>query len=72
MPATHKQPAKLTPQQIRQMNLWNMQMVAAFKKAIRNPGVMTTVTLDMSDTSECVVEILAREQVKLILPIDDD
>lgn len=66
------QPVKLTPEQIRRMIIWTAQALAAIRKATKHPGVMQTVVLDISDTKECVIEVLAREQVKLILPIDDD
>ncbi len=62
----------LSERAVRQMRLWDAQVMTAVKRALRAPNMLQEVVLDISETKEVWLSIVAEERVKLIVPEDDD
>ena len=62
-----------TPEEaLRAMAIWQAQAIALLKRALRHPSVLQETVLDIDDTREVHIEIVAHERMKLILPVEDD
>ena len=58
--------------QVRNMAIWQAQAIAVLKRALRHPGVLAEAVIDPGGPTEYLLEVVAHERSKLILPIDDE